>query len=62
MDSGVDSTSSNKSPIVCKLIIKKDPNSHMIYFLSKQSLNEFCVSIATFKSSIQHDIHFVNYG
>lgn len=35
----------------------------MIYFLSKQFLNEFIDSIAWINaSSIQHDAHFVNQG
>lgn len=36
---------------------------HLIYYLSKQFLNEFIVSNAGFKSSLmQRDVHFVNYG
>ena len=41
---------------------ENDPTSHFIYYLSKHCKLEFMVSIASFKSSsIQHDVHLVNY-
>ena len=42
---------------------ENDPTSHPSYDLSKQSTNEFMVSIAGLKSSsTQHDVHYVNDG
>ena len=42
---------------------ENDPTSHLIYYLSKHCKHEFMVSVASFKSSsIQHDVHLVNYG
>ena len=40
-----------------------DPTLHLIYDLSNQFPGEFMVSVASFKSSsIQNDVHPVNYG
>ena len=42
---------------------KKELNSHLIYSLSKLVPKYFMVSVSSFKSSsIQHDVHLVNYG
>ena len=42
---------------------ENDPTSLLIYYLSKLFPNEFMVSITSFmSSSIQPDVHFVNYG
>ena len=42
---------------------ENDPTSNLSYYLSKLVSHEFMVSVSRFKSSsIQHDVHFVNYG
>lgn len=42
---------------------ENDPASHLISHVSKQFPVEFMVTVPTFKSSsIQHDVHLVNYG
>ena len=42
---------------------ENDSTSHLIYCLSKLVPNDLMVFISSFKSSsVQHDVHFVNYG
>ena len=54
-----DSTVWKESQSLCK----NDPSSDLIYELSKLIPNDFMVLVASFKSSsIQNDVHFINYG
>ena len=45
-----------------KSLRENDLTSQLIHYLNKHFPNEIMVSIPSFKSSIQHDVHFVNYG
>lgn len=46
-----------KLNLIVHKLMRQDLTSHMIYYVNKQFLNEFTVSIATCKSSsLQHDI------
>ena len=35
-------------------------SSHLIYCLSKLVPNDFMILVSSFKSSIQHEVHFIN--
>lgn len=48
-----------KTLLVCELCKKEnDPNSHLVYYLDKQSRNEIMAPVAHFKSSsIQREVN-----
>ena len=49
--------------LITSKVMRKEPTSHLIYYLSKRFPNGFMASTASLNSSlIQRDFHFVSDG